>query len=455
MSKLPILSKNAFLSLVIIDNGIWAHLAYTDYDANREYILSDFTDLNPLRQRLDDEFFNKNFWYEYFDNLEKVFSWNIVDKNIFELMTFRKFADQGDGISGIRILVDENQEFFNKIFTSLRSFSNDITLRIIDDGYVYNLVEGLATRLGYDDLLFVEMDLLDFKIYRAKKTISTKGGIESFVVTKSKMSWNNDFGVIDSIKDSRFRAFLSSDIPQKELLDYWSNFVLNRVFFSEDPNMLDLLRSYCTIQCHSMYQDGMEKLEKFGSTPNSAIITSGLLPLLLGNQKTLLSIIDGLELEGKFDYFFDNERVLLSYGKSYINSPASTDIVLTRKNILSKATKVLIPDLHRVSGKNKIILGGYTDSLSIGKGEFFAISPEFTYIELPKSRDKLVVEAEFKNGAYMRNTENEKEISFVSTPEKQAYDSILIDGRPKPVIYGPDVYSNRIKLQMWINDFKT
>jgi len=54
MSKLPILQKNAYLSLVVKNNSIWAHLAYTDHNAGREYILSDFTDLNPLKQRLDD-----------------------------------------------------------------------------------------------------------------------------------------------------------------------------------------------------------------------------------------------------------------------------------------------------------------------------------------------------------------------------------------------------------------
>src|SRR5512133_1412976 len=116
MSTLPMLEKNSYLSLVISDNNIWAHLAYTDHNANREYILSDFTDLNPLKQRLDDDFFTKNFWYEYFDNLEKVFNWNIVDRNGYGIFSFRKFVEEGDGIAGIRILMDENQKYFNKIF---------------------------------------------------------------------------------------------------------------------------------------------------------------------------------------------------------------------------------------------------------------------------------------------------------------------------------------------------
>ncbi|KKQ10799.1 MAG: hypothetical protein US23_C0023G0003 [candidate division WS6 bacterium GW2011_GWE1_36_69] len=109
MSTLPMLEKNSYLSLVISDNNIWAHLAYTDHNANREYILSDFTDLNPLKQRLDDDFFTKNFWYEYFDNLEKVFNWNIVDKNAYGIFSFRKFQEEGDGISGITRPLEHSQ----------------------------------------------------------------------------------------------------------------------------------------------------------------------------------------------------------------------------------------------------------------------------------------------------------------------------------------------------------
>ena len=41
MSKLSMLQQNAYISIVIKDNGIWTHLAYTDFNAEREYILSD------------------------------------------------------------------------------------------------------------------------------------------------------------------------------------------------------------------------------------------------------------------------------------------------------------------------------------------------------------------------------------------------------------------------------
>lgn len=451
MSTLPILQKNSYLSLVISDNSIWAHLAYTDHNANREYILSDYTDLNPLKERLDDEFFNKNFWYEYFDNLEKAFNWNIVDRNGYEIFSFRKFKDEGDGISGIRVLMDENQKFFNKIFTSLREFSNDIAVRIVDDKYMYGLVEGIAEKLNYNDLIFLDFDLLDFKVYRVIKDSET-GKREIY---KSKISWNNEYGLIDSIKDARFKAFLATDMNSKDIANYWSNFVLNRVVFCEDPNILDILRAYTTIQTHSIYQENKEKLKGIGLQGNTAIIATGMVPLVLGRTKTLLSVIDGLEISGNFDYYHDTESRLISYGKSYVNSPNSTDMVLTRKEVIACATKAFVPEIRQTRNINKVILSGYTDSLEGEKQSFFVLSPEFTFIPLPLHREKLIIEGDFKNGTYLPNWDTRDSISFISVPGKQRYDSILVDARPKPIIYGPDVYSNKLKLQQWFNDLKT
>jgi len=439
------LEKNSYLSLVISDNNIWAHLAYTDHNANREYILSDFTDLNPLKQRLDDDFFTKNFWYEYFDNLEKVFNWNIVDRNGYGIFSFRKFVDEGDGISGIRVLMDENQKYFNKIFSSLREFSNDIALRVIDETYTRGMLEGLSQKLGYDDLLFLNLDLQDFKIYRAFKDQET-GKIE---ISKSKIVWNNEYGVIDSIKDARFKAFLASDVTTKDMLNYWSNFVLNRVVFTEDPNILDMLRAYTTAQLHSIYQDNKEKLQAFGTQGNTGIILTGSVPLLLGKEKLLLSLIDGFEISGIFDAYFDTEKRVLSYGKSYTAGPASTDMVLTRKELLACATKVLVPEIKSARNRNRVVFNGYTDSLEGEKQDIFALSPEFTYLNLPLHRENLIIEGEFKNGAYIRNTQSKDDISFISIPGKLRYDSMVIDARPKPIVYGPDIYSNKLKLQQW------
>lgn len=450
MSKLPLLEKNAYLSVLIKDNGIWSHLAYTDHDANREYVISDFTDLSPLKHRLDDEVFSKIFWFEYFDNLEKVFTWDLVDRDKNSVFKFRNFKTEGDGVTGIRIQIDDNQKFFDKIFASVREFSKDISLRVVDDRYMHNLLDGLIDKSEYDDLMYIDMDIMDFSVFRVSKVYDKKEKKNRKVFSRAKISWSNELDVIDSVKDSRLKAFLATDIDIKEIFNYWSNFIFNRTFSSVDPNLMDILRSYCTIQAHSIFRDNRDKLEGFGLGKNeSAMIISGYIPRVLGKSKSLLTLIDGLELSGNFDCYWDLDTKLLTYGRSYIDGVNSTDIILTRKEVLSLLTKVILPFSKPLKGANKVLFSGKTQSLSEGVNEFFVLSPEYTYIDLPKHEGKLVIEGEFKNGGYMIPNKD-RVLGFVSSPEIKKYESILIDARPRPVVYGPDSYSNKIKLETWI-----
>lgn len=449
MKNLSLLEKNAYLSIIIKDNGIWAHLAYTDFNAGREYILSDFTDLTPLRYRLDDDVFNRKFWEEYFLNLEGVFNWCLLNKSKDSPFILIDFKREGEGVSGIRIQIDDNQRFFDKIFASIREFSKDIALRVIDDLYVQKVLEGVLQRTEYDDLLYVDMDLLDFSVFRARRIYDRKNNGESIAFSKAKINWKDELSVIDSIIDSRFKAFLATELSTKEILNYWSNFVLNRVLFSEDPNIIDILRSYSIIQSHSIHRDNAEKIDNFGlSKGESALIVSGYIPRILQEPKTLLCLIDGLELNGNFDCYWDLDMKILCYGRSFSEGTNAVDIILTRKELLSLASKVLIPYTN-VEKKNKIVFSGTLESFSGGKSEFFALSSEFAYLQFPQHTEKLVVEGEFKNGVYLQPS-NQKNVGFVSKPETKKYDSLLIDARVRPIIYGPDSYANKLKLQKWI-----
>ena len=147
METLPILRKNAYLHILIKDNDIFANLAYTDPLAQRTYILTDRCNLSPLRFRLDDMVFSSSFWYEYFDSLEKVFDWDIVDRKWESIFRIKEFEREEVGVSGIKILIDDNQPFL-RIYSFLKEFSKDFVLRVLDDRYMESVVTGLVNRLG-------------------------------------------------------------------------------------------------------------------------------------------------------------------------------------------------------------------------------------------------------------------------------------------------------------------
>lgn len=451
MSKLSLLQKNAYINILIKDNGIWVHLAYTDFNASREYILSDYTDLNALKFLLDDNVFSKEFWYQYFNNLEKTFNWDIIDKDKSSIFTFRPFTKEGDGVSGVRVQIDDNQKFFDKILASVREFSNDVALRVIDDNYMFSVLDGISSRINADDLMYIDMDLYDFSIFRITTDYEKGKPTGKKIYTKSKMSWKDQIQLIDSIKDNRFEAFLSTDLTEKALINIWANFVIDKPLTVKDQNLLDILRSYSTIQNFSIYRDNKKKITGFGKEyTNSAMIIAGGIARILGKSKVLMTIIDGFELIGNFDCYFDNDLRILAYGKSYSSGVDSTDIILTKKSILSPITKVVIP-YTKSKTSNKILFSGTIESVNIQKSDFYILSPQYTFVKIPTHQEKLLIEGKFRNGAKTFPL-GETDLSYVSSPEINELESILFDCRTRPVVYGPDAYSNKIKLQSWIND---
>ncbi len=451
MPKLSIFEKNAYLNILVKNNGIWVYLAYSDLNAAREYILSDYTDLNALRFLLDDNVFTPEFWFDYFDNLEKVFNWDIVDREKGSLFTFRKFIEEGDGISGVRVQIDDNQRYFSNIFDSVREFSSDISLRVIDDKFMYSVLGGLCDRLDCDDLMYVDMDIYDFSIFRVRKVYEKGKAMTEKLYTKSKISWKDDISLIDSLKDDRFKAFLSADISERNLVNLWGNFVLDKPLTVKDPHLIDVIRGYSTIQNFSIYRDNKKKIESFGKEyTNSVMVVSGSIPRVLGKSKTLFTIIDGLEMGGNFDCYFDWDSRLIAFGKSYINATESTDIILTKKVVLPPMVKAYIPFV-KTKQSEKVVLSGSIESLSIPKNDFYILSSLYTYMELPRHRDRLVINGIFKNGAKQQPL-GETELNLVSIPESDEIEALLFDCRVRPIIYGPDAYSNRLKLQSWMND---
>jgi hypothetical protein len=457
METLPILKKNAYISLLIKDNHIFANLAYADFVAQRTYVLSDITDLSPLRFRMDDIVFNKDFWYEYFYSLEREFDWKIVDKRWEGIFKVNDFIDEGEGVSGIKVLVDDNQPFFHKIYMSLKEFSKDIALRVVDDKYMKTLIEGLRERLEYEDLMWIDMDLSHFTIFRTTDSVKSTGLFirehqKEKQFLSSKIAWNNEIGLIDSIRNSKLQAFMAVETSSDDILDRWANFVAHTPDNITDGYVEDLLRSFITIQNLSLKQSNREKFEGFGRK-RSAIIVSGKLPSLIKKHNLLLSIIDGLELDGLFDLFVDSNNTLVSYGKNLVEASESKDILVVKKDVLPKANRVVIPEVNASRGRNKVIYSGRLISQDFEQKDIYAINPNLEIFNIPYISNKVVVEGSLKNGSVLTHFTT-KDIEFISSPGGVIYESLVVDCRIRPVIYGPKPKDNKIKLQNWNNGNK-
>ena len=166
MSKLSLLKKNAYLTIVVKDNAIWSHLAYVDYNNDIQYILSDYTDISHFNKRLDDYLFMENFWDEYFILLEKLFGWKLIQRVEGGLNRMVECEEENIGVNGIKVLVDDNQEFLPNIFHSITQYSHDIAVRVLDAQSMREIVGKLSEKLGYEDMIYIDLDINSFQIYR-------------------------------------------------------------------------------------------------------------------------------------------------------------------------------------------------------------------------------------------------------------------------------------------------
>ena len=446
MDILPVLKKNSYLTVLIKDNYISANLAYTDLSARRTYVLSDRTDLSPLKFRLDDIVFNKDFWFEYFNSLEKIFDWDIIDREWGDNFKIKEFEREEVGVTGIKVIVDDNQPFFKNIFLSLKEFSKDIVLRILDDRYMEVLVKGLVNRLEYDDIVWLDLDFSHFSIYRGKKE---KGGDIKFVSTK--IDWANEIGLIDFVKSSKLNAFLSVDSSSEDILNRWANCIAHGYEYISDPMLSDVIRAFTTLQILSTKQSNKEKFDELGKV-NTTIFISGKIPQLLGIRELLLSVIDGLELDGVFDLFIDRESKLFAYGRSMIEKEESESIVVLKGDILPKAIKLLIPEVPSKS-RSKIIFSGKIYSQLLEPQEIYSLGSSLEIFKLPPRDEKLLIEGELKNGAVFSHL-TFKQIQYISSKKVLEYEYLVIDGRSRPIVYGPSPHENRVKLRIWGNGDK-
>jgi hypothetical protein len=216
-----------------------------------------------------------------------------------------------------------------------------------------------------------------------------------------------------------------------------------------DPDLIDIVRSFTTVQLLSILNDNRSKLKGIASG-STLLVVGGKIPRLLGKKMTLLSLIDGLELYGDFDVIWDNECKILSYGVSASEGTESSDIVIGKNEVISPVTKVFVPELKSGKVKDKVIFSANITSQDYKTEKVLVLGDTFKFVEIDNRVNKVIVEGKFEKSVYLPNLKDQK-IEFISSPKGTQIDTILIDSRLRPIVYGADSYRNKLKINKWLN----
>ena len=135
-----------------------------------------------------------------------------------------------------------------------------------------------------------------------------------------------------------------------------------------------------------------------------------------------------------------------------IEKEESQNIVVLKGDILPKSIKLLIPEVPSKS-KSKIIFSAKIYSQLLEPQEIYSLGSSLEIFKLPQRDEKLLIEGELKNGAVFSHLAS-KQLQYISSKKILEYEYLVVDGRSRPIVYGPSAHENRVKLRIWGNGDK-
>lgn len=441
MLKLPNLEKSAQLLVEVSHDRLVSKLVYTDYTIGRHYVHSDIT--SPIPDRITSSYLRT-----YLDALSKMWDWEFFRPHSDEVMPL---ASEGFGLDGLNFYVDGR--YYNKkdLLETVRDVSKDISILNIDNNYIQDLLMGIANRLGYEDVLLLDLDLENTYIYRLRREMATRklneGNTNGYTFVHGKVELGNDWRVIDVVTSPRVKAFLQYETPSQRLGNMWANYILGEKKFSNSPVVRDLVRSVSTLQTLTIRNDRKGEFDRIGDMKyGTLLLVTGDVISQLEFPELLLSIIDGLELNDSVDMVVDSNLSLYTLGKVYSDGIAKAGYLSEFNDFASRFDHLLLPDVAKTGERKRVIFSADIRDDRGGEKSVYALSDEISQILLDTESEAAEI-----TGKFLKDSSLYSEFDYNLIFGKKKYKSIIIDSRYRPIVYGPDAKSNHIKMREWFN----
>ena len=441
--NLPNLEQNAYLVIYLKDTFIKANLIYHDFNISRHYVLEDITE-----GITKDDIYNPKFWGEYLAQLETLWSWQLFEKGFHHIT---KFTGEGNGLNGGEIVVDERFWDLSKVVEHVRTFTLAIPIVPMSNNSVKDFMSSFQRKYNYEDVMLLDLNFFSIWAYRLAKAeqgmklIKPHDQLDYF---SGKVVWNDKGRFIKHVLSPKLKAFLSEEINSEKLADLVANYTLDYTLASVRNSMKDILRAILTIEILTMRNDNQGKFNNFGlnSKKNALILTGGLLSNLK-LRPLLISILDGFEILGDIDIFINTSDDLIPLGNTYINGNIKSKYIISLDDVFKKIVKVIAPNIGKNSKERKVIFDANLNAENGENQKLFAFAQEISEITLPKDT-RYILSAKFLNANLY--DEEKYEVSKSTTP--WSYDKVIVDGRSKPIVYGPEPKNNKLKMSAWINE---
>ncbi len=405
------------LKVHIDSDGIYSSLAYTNLANGESYILNDFTALNTDKLLSILEEGSNSFWIAYFRDLGRKFGWQILDNLDANIISMKPLVSEYVGISEYEIAAEE------RISAMLIDFPREYVKKI-DLKSHEGIIRKVTMKLGYREMLYLDVNKHSIKIVRIDgESLENAGQYELRSDLDDTVLQIKD-GVISRV------SYVTNNID----INLWANEI-----YSDNENIVDesVYDAYNAYFLKSLMQFSRKK-DAFAKNSQAVIIT-GSATRLLDIKFLSKLIIDGLGFNKDFDLFVDPNKNIINWGYNYFFGSNAKDIIIRSKDIIPPAKKVLIPSVFDRKDIRKVFAKYQFD-----QDYSYVYTPEINIIDIPDYLSKNYV---FNIKATDRGKFQSEKIIF--DPLKTVFDSIVVDCRNKPVVYGATSKDNRKRLKLW------
>jgi len=431
MHLLPLSQKGQSSHLFVVLSGgcLSCLLVVADYEESRSF--SEYCDFPVSR---DFDILNlDSFLQDILGTWGEAIGWKILK---CEDEVCMPMAGEGEGIDSASLIV--SKEYYSK---GLRSILLGVDAVLVSDKC---LIDGMARymgSLGVTDMISVFLDWDEIIVLFLTQTGKSDGsGGSNIKVREFRIEGDNSFHKLGP----NIRNLLSVNFPGEDLKSVFANVMNMRIVRSRSPEVWDLLRSYITV---SLFNVKDVIFRKFGMETKDALLTiSGDMARVVPVDQLFISVIDGLQLRGRYKFAVDNQSRMtvgaVSLGKKefacpirevyppgymYISTEKGGSGVLGKACFRGKIS-------HQSSHGNDLV-----ENMIIGQvGQMYTFDV--------KGEGNILIKPE--RSVYFPNLERQGE--YLRGKFSEGIDKIVVDCRRIPAVYGPDVEANSRRVSGWL-----
>jgi len=300
-------------------------------------------------------------------------------------------------------------------------------------------------KFGLSHLVYVVLNWEGIRVLYVSNQGRTIGSQEGIVVREMQI----EPSFLDDISTSSLSSLLSVRVRNDVRIDTISNVRTRGINTCVSQEVQDILRAYLTAALFGVKDSG---LQSFGiDTPDGAVLITGDIPRSLPVASSILSVIDGLQLRGRYRIAVDRDLRSIPGGYAakskvfafpmYSVFPVWYQYISTEKGGGGREGETAFRGFIRALYTDR---NGIQEDLLVGQtGRIIASKVE--------GGGKLYLEPAKK--VYFPNMMQEKYEGrrYFVAEYGSMVSSVIVDCRKIPVVYGPDAEANYKRVRDWIH----